>query len=159
LYRCYASRVLEAAPVEHRFDHLFSFDTIADLRSLAEDSSVGVGTTKVGLRRLINNAAVECVKRQAAAITNEIDLCEKTSLAWRGVDESTKVVPYWLAGEDNQQRRRHQISRWVNEVSGCNDLHLERCESFRTSARRLGFASYSDLMSNATETDFEYLQH
>lgn len=142
-----------------RYNNLFSTDSIAELKSQLDQTPANLSTEKSGLERLLIAAQLGHVERQASELTKELVQCEFSSrIDWNGEKISLEDVPGRLARESKRTRRSELAARWADSIAVCNELRVSCLESFRESARRLGFSSYGDLIAEATNTKLDHVQ-
>ena len=141
-----------------RYSNLFFPEAIAELKSHFDQTPANLGTEKAGLQRLQIAAELRQVERQTNELTTELVECECSSrIDWNGEKISLEDVPGRLARESKKSRRTELAARWADSISVCNELRVACLESFRESARTLGFSTYGDLIAEATNTKLDRL--
>lgn len=157
-HRAGFERELQIEPVYDRYGDLFTRDAIDDLNRELEETPEHRETESAGLRALVGAARYGYLQAQAKDLTFERALCESTArIDWKGESLPVYNAPAKIANEPSPAERRELTARWLDALSACNDLRAARIESFHDSARALGFASYRQLCSATTGTDYEQL--
>jgi hypothetical protein len=145
---------LNNAETYDRYGDLFSLSAIADLQSRLDNTATDFETERSGLQRLLSAAQLQQVAWHAREATNELAYCEASErLEWRGEKISLEDVPRLLAREENKTIRGELAARWADSISICDELRTAQVDSFRESARILGFSSFHELAAKATNCE------
>ncbi|HMF56154.1 MAG TPA: hypothetical protein VK619_07395 [Pyrinomonadaceae bacterium] len=157
-YRSGLENELHLEPIIDRYGDLFTPGAITSLEQAMGDTPENFETERAGLHALLGAARVGFLEAQARRLTEERAHCESTAhIEWRGENVSAFSVTRLIANEPDAFRRRELTARWVDALGVCDDLRAARLESFRQSAKVLGFDSYRALYSHITGTDYELL--
>jgi hypothetical protein len=145
--------------IHERYSDLFSSAIIADLKSSLAATAPEFETEVAGLHRLLSAAQLEYVERQATELARELDRCEASiRVEWGDQSLSINDIPKLLGRETKRERRDQLYTRWIDQVSACDDLRIECVKSFRQSAVALGFASCRELIVDGIGIDFDRLK-
>ncbi|HEX8143932.1 MAG TPA: hypothetical protein VF553_15140 [Pyrinomonadaceae bacterium] len=149
---------LRTEPIYDRYGDLFTRRAIEDLRLALDETLAHQETERAGLRTLTGAAYIGYLETRAREVSDERARCESQArVKWEGEEIPAHSVPKRIGNEPLAARRRELIARWIDAIETCNDLRAARFESFRESARTLGFDSYRALFTEITGTDYERL--
>ena len=136
------------------FADLFSLEAIENLRRELQDAPAQFETEQAGRRALLAAAQLVRIEIESKEADEEIARCEeKARFAWEDALVPAKSGARIIAEETAPARRREILARLLDALRSCDDLRMARAESFRATARTLGFNDYSALRFEASLTD------
>jgi hypothetical protein len=145
-------------PIRDRYADLWTREAIDDLRRALDETPTAYETERTGLRALIAAARLSYLEARARDVTEELALCAGAArVSWDGEELYGDAPSDLIAGEADASRRRELAARWFDGLGPCDDLRAARLQSFRESARELGFESLRELYEDFTGVRLETL--
>lgn len=157
-YRAGLETELRVEQIYDRYGDLFTGEAIGSLKQVRDALPVYLETERAGLHTLLGAASLGYLETQARELTDECSRCDSAArVQWEGEAIPAHSIPKIIANEARSPHRRELHARWIDAVTACADLRAARFESFHQSALALGFASYRELFTNNTGTNYEQL--
>jgi hypothetical protein len=79
-------------------------------------------------------------------------------IEWCGERVSPESISFRLSTESQKVRRNELARLWTKALAACDELRFARLHRLHIGAGKLGFASYGDLIAEATRTNLSQVR-
>lgn len=149
---------LDLAPIYERYNHLFTRESVAQLKRDLNAQPEHFETERNAIRRLLVFAVEQFLESSANELTQEISLYEaRTNIETSGRSLTFQESAVSLRTERDRHTRRQIYQRRADVIKGSDDLRAERLGRLHQGARYLGFESYRALHEELRQFDYSTL--
>jgi hypothetical protein len=151
---------LEIAPIYERYSHLFSRDSINELKQRLDDMRDHFETERAATSRLLAFAVEQFLEDSVKQLTEAIsDYEAEAAIEWMGREMTFQDAAATLTTEQDREARLAIYKKRLAVIDASNDLRAERLAKLRLSARSLGYENYTSLFEQLRQLDYEAIAH
>lgn len=146
---------LEIAPIYDRYSDLFTDGVITELKQNLDETPDRFETERIAIKRLLSFAIDLFLGDSTKELTETISEYEsgaKVECAGRSMTFQDSAVT--LTNEPDRQSRRAIYKGRLNVIEASNDFRAERLTRLHSSARSLGYSSYTSLYEEMFGHDY-----